>query len=216
MLNRKFTTFNSRTNHSRNVSHNMRKAKIRDIITKIHLYLLGFALFNFTLKNTIEISLNYDLAYFITLMVYTSGIILFFWNFKPFKKTTIYYSYYFITPILTLMFWLFGGIFSALLISIVLYPIYPNEIKAENEKIAFYTKYQGFMGMCCPYEVTEKKYWLLEKKIMDINLHEVIDFDKASLTSTRGQSELKVRYNKYEFGPERSIETDTVIKIKTE
>ena len=168
----------------------MMKAQIRDIITKIHFYLLGFALLNFTLKNTIEISLNYRLTYFITLLIYASGIILFFWNFKPFKKTVIYYSFYFITPLLTLIFWLFGGIFFALLSSIFLYPIYPNEL-------------------------TEKKYWFLEKKIMEINLYEAIDFEKASLKSKDGKSELKIKYKDYEFGPEKSVETDTIIKIET-
>jgi small-conductance mechanosensitive channel len=193
----------------------MTKTEIRDIITKIHFYLLGFALLNFALKNTIELSLNYRLAYFITLLVYASGIILFFWNFKPFKKIGLYFGIYVITPILTLLFWLFGGIFFALLASIFLYPIYPIELKTENEKIAIYQKYQGFMGMCCPYELTEKKYWFMEKKLMEINLYEDIDFEKASLNSKDGKSELKVKYLKYEFGPERSIETDTIIKIET-
>jgi hypothetical protein len=193
----------------------MTRTEIRDIITKIHFYLLGFALLNFALKYTIEISLNYRLAYFITSLVYTSGIILFFWNFRPFKKIGLYFGIYIITPILTLLFWLFGGIFFALLVSIFLYPIYPNELKTENEKIAIYQKYQGFMGMCCPYELTEKKYWFMEKKLMEINLYEVIDFEKASLNSKDGKSELKVKYLKYEFGPERSIETDTIINIET-
>ena len=149
-------------------------------------------------------------------MIYVSGIILFFWNFKPFKKRAIYFGFYFVTPFLTLIFWLFGGIFFAILTSTVLYPIYPNEIKAENEKIVIYTKYQGFMGACCPYEVTENKYWLLEKKKTEINLHEVIDFKNASIKSTNGKSELKLKYNKYDYETERNIKTDTIIEIKTE
>lgn len=190
--------------------------QIRDIITKIHFYLLGFALLNFALKSTIEISLNYRFAYLITILIYVSGIILFFWNFKPFKKRAIYYSFYFITPFLTLLFWLFGGIFFAILISTVLYPIYPNQIKAENESIVIYSKYQGFMGACCPYELTEKKYWLLEKKKTEINHHEVIDFRNVSIKSTNGKSQLKIKYSKYDYETERNIQTDTIIEIKTE
>jgi hypothetical protein len=53
----------------------MTKTQIRHIITKVHFYLIGFTLLNFTLKSTIEISLNYKLTYFVTLVVYTSGII---------------------------------------------------------------------------------------------------------------------------------------------
>ena len=51
---------------------------------------------------------------------------------------------------------------------------------------------------------------------MEINLNESIDFDKASLKTKKGKIELKVKYNKYEFGPEITVETDTIIKIKTE
>jgi len=194
----------------------MTKIQIRDIITKVHFYLFGFALLNFALKNTVGISLNYRMAYFITLLIYASGIILFFWNFKPFKKIGFYYGFYFVTPILTLIFWLFGGIFFALLTSIVLYPIYPNEIKAENEKIVVYAKYQGFMGMCCQYELTEKQYWLFEKQITELNLNEVFDIENASIKSANGKSELEIKYNKYDYETERNIETDTIIRIKTE
>lgn len=194
----------------------MMKPQIRNIIIQIHFYLLGIALLNFTLKNTIDISLNYSLAYIITILIYLSGITLFIWNFKPFKKRAIYYSFYFITPFLTLIFWLFGGIFFAILISIVLYPIYPNEIKAENEKFVIYSKYQGFMGMCCPYELNEKKYWFLEKKIMEINLNKVIDFKNASIISKNEKSELIIKYNKYNYETEGNIKTDTIIEINTD
>jgi len=194
----------------------MTKPQIRHIITIIHFYLLGFALLNFTLKSIIEISLNYSLAYFITLLVYASGIILFFWNFKPFKKIGVYYSFYFLTPILTLIFWLFGGIFFTLLLSTILYPIYPNEVKAVSKKIVIYTKYKGFMGKCCPYELTEKKYLLLEKKIMEINLNEIIDFKNVSIKSTNKKSVLRIKYNKFDYETERNIKTDTIIEIKTE
>lgn len=197
------------------VSHNMEKAQIRNLITKFHFYLLGFSLLNFILKITIEISLNYKVADVAALLVYASGVILFFWNFKPFKKVGLYFSFYLITPFFAFLFWAFGGIFLAIVTSIVLYPIYPNDLEKEYGEISIYGKFQGFMGMCCSYQLTEKKYWLLEKKIMEINLNESIDFNKASLISTDGKSKLKIKYNKYEFGPERTVETDTIIKIKT-
>jgi len=188
----------------------MTKTQIRNIITKTHFYLLGFALLNFTLKSTLEISLNYRLTYSITLLIYASGIILFFWGFKPFKKIGVYFSFYFITPILSLLFWLLGGIFFAISTSTVLYPIYPNKIKAENEKIVVYSKYQGFMGMCCPYELTEKKYWLLEKKKMEINLFDKIDFDKVSIKSTNEKTELKINYLEINPIKETIKTTDTI------
>ena len=193
----------------------MTKEQSRNIITKIHFYLLGFILLNFVLKDTLEISLNYRLAYCVVLLTYASGIVLFIWNFKPFKKIGFYYSLYLITPILTLIFWLFHGIFFAVLTSIFLYTIYPNPIKVENEKIIIYQKYQGLMGACCTYELTEKKYWLLEKKIKEINLNEIIDFNKTFLKSKNGNFELNVKYQKHKYEHEKSIETDTIIKIQT-
>ena len=51
---------------------------------------------------------------------------------------------------------------------------------------------------------------------MEINLHREIDFDKTSLESKDGKSELKLKYKKHEFGPEISNETDTIIKIETQ
>jgi len=198
------------------VSHNMRKTNIRDIITKIHFYLLGFALLNFALKSTIEISLNYRLAYFITLLVYTSGIILFFWNFKPFNKIGFYFSFYAITPILTLLFWLFGGIFFGIIASIVLYPIQPNYIEIEKNEFVIYQKTQGFLGSCCTYEITEKQFFVMEKRLKEINLYNEIEFNDNSIYTINGKTELKIKYEKYQFQDVNLPERDTIILIKKE
>jgi hypothetical protein len=216
VLNRKFTTFNSRTNHSLDVSHNMTKTQIRDIITKIHFYLLGFALLNFILKNTIEISLNYRFAYLITILIYGSGIILFFWNFKPFKKIGFYFGFYAITPILTILFWLFGGIFFGIIASIVLYPIQPNHIQIEKNDFVIYQENQEFLGMCCPYEITEKQFLILEKKIKEIDLNTEIEFNDNSIYTINGKTELKIKFEGYQFLERNLPERDTIILIKKE
>ena len=192
----------------------MKKTQIRDIITRIHFCLLGFVLLNFTLKNTIEISLNYRFAYLITILIYSSGIILFFWNFKPFKKKAIYFSIYIVTPILTLSFWIFGGIFFGLLASIVLYPVQPNKLAIEKGNISIYENTQGFLGRCCPYMITEKQYLIFEKKIKEINLYDRIDSDNSSIIMKYGKSELKVRIDSYEFLEPRTTKKDTIILIK--
>ncbi|AUC80660.1 hypothetical protein [Lacinutrix sp. Bg11-31] len=194
----------------------MTKTQIRDIITKIHFYLLGFALLNFALKSTIEISLNYRFSYFITLLVYASGIILFLWNLKPFKKIGIYFSFYAFTPILTLLFWLFGGIFFGILASIVLYPIQPNYIELEKNDFVIYQKAQGFLGSCCPYEITEKQFFVLEKRMKEVNLNNEIEFSDNSIYTSNGKTELKIRFEKYQFLENNLRERDTIILIKTE
>ena len=194
----------------------MKKTQIRHIITKIHFYLLGIAILNFTLKSTIEISLNYKLTYLITLLVYTSGIILFIWNFKPFKKIGFYFSFYAITPILTLLFWLFGGIFLGIVASIVLYPIQPNNIEVEKDNFVIYQKTEGFLGMCCAYEITEKQFSILEKRIKEIDLNTEIEFNEKSLYTANGKTELKIKYEKYQFAEHSLPKKDTIILIKKE
>jgi hypothetical protein len=194
----------------------MKKTQIRDLITKIHFYLLGFALLNFILKSTIEISLNYRLAYLITILIYASGIFLFFWSFRPFKKIGFYFGLYVITPILTLLFWLFGGIFFGITASIVLYPIQPNQIEIEKNNFVIYQKTQGFLGMCCPYEITEKQFLILERRVKEINLNNEIEFNDNSIYTTNGKTELKIKFEEYQF-LERSLpERDTIILIKKE
>ncbi|XMO86602.1 hypothetical protein AAFN75_17595 [Algibacter sp. AS12] len=194
----------------------MTKTQIRNIITKIHFYLLGFALLNFTLKSTIEISLNYSLAYIINLLVYGSGIILFFWNLKPFKKIGFYFSFYAITPILTLLFWLFGGIFFGIITSIFLYPIQPNDIEYKKDNFVIYQENQGFLGMCCPYKITEKQFLILERKIKEIDLNNEIEFYDNSIYTKNGKTELKIKFEGYQFLERNLLEKDTIILIKKE
>jgi hypothetical protein len=177
---------------------------------------LGIAILNFILKNKIEISLNYKLTYLITLLVYTSGIILFIWNFKPFKKIGFYFSFYAITPILTLVFWLFGGIFLGIVASIVLYPIQPNNIEIEKDNFIIYQKTEGFLGMCCEYEITEKQFLILEKSIKEIDLSNEIEFNERSLYTKNGKTELKIKYEKYQFAEHSLPKRDTIILIKKE
>ena len=194
----------------------MTKILMKNIITKFHFFFLGFVLLNFILKNVIEISLNYEFAYFINVLVYASGIILFIWNFKPYKKIATYFSFYMITTIFTLLFWLFGGIFFALLASILFYPIYPNSTEFENENIIIHKKYQGFMSTCCTYELNAKKYWILEKKLTEIDLNKKIDFKSVPINSNNGKTELKLKHEKYDYKAEHFIMTDTIILIRTE
>ncbi|WP_417860438.1 hypothetical protein [Winogradskyella sediminis] len=145
-----------------------------------------------------------------------SGITLFFWNFKPFKKIGFYFGFYVITPILTLLFWLFGGIFFGIIASIVLYPIQPNDIEIEKNNFVIYQENQGFLGMCCPYKITEKRLLILEKKIKEINLNTEIEFNENSIYTINGKTELKIKFEGYQFLERNLPERDTIILIKKE
>ncbi|WP_348718763.1 hypothetical protein [Tenacibaculum sp. 190130A14a] len=152
----------------------------------------------------------------ITLLIYASGIILFIWNFKSFKKIGFYFSLYVITPILTLLFGLFGGMFLGIITSIVLYPIQQNKVEMEKENFVIYQKTEGFLGMCCAYEITEKKFLILEKTIKEIDLNTEIQFNEKSLYTKNGKTELKINYEKYQFAEHSLPKKDTIILIKKE
>ncbi len=113
------------------------------------------------------------------------------------------------------MFWIFGGIFFGILASIVLYPVQPNKLKIEEENIFIYEKTQGILGSCCPYEVTEKRYLILEKRLKEINLHDQINNDNSSIRTENGKTELKVTFDEYEFYEPNTTKKDTIILIKT-
>ena len=140
---------------------------MRRKLYKIHFTLVVLALANFTAKKILEISLNYQLAYAIILGVYLSGLILFFSYIHPFKKVAIYFSAYLLTPLLFLSMFLFGGIFLGIINSITLYPVYPNRIEYQNEEYTVYKKFNGFLGKCCTYEITERHFFIFEEKIKD-------------------------------------------------
>lgn len=148
---------------------------IKSKITKVHFYILGFVILNFICKTSLGTSLNYNIVFIIKITLYISGIVLFFWNFKPFKKVTFYFSFFALTPFIILLFSIFNGIFLGILSSIFLIPIYPNETKFENQNLKVYSKFQGFLAGCCTYEITEPKFILFEKQIGEIQIEENIN-----------------------------------------
>ncbi|MEY8847285.1 hypothetical protein AB9K26_00595 [Psychroserpens sp. XS_ASV72] len=190
----------------------MTKSQNNNILTKLHFLFLGIGILNWISKVTVEFSLNYKLAYVVTVLIFISGFVLFLWNLRPFNRIGIYYGYYFITPILTLIFWLFGGILLALISPVFLYPIYPNKILSEHQNFTVYENFQGFMGPCCPLEITEKHFWIIEQKLTNINLYDdtyihSINYDK------KNDSQLIIIFDKYESRADNVVPTDTIIKL---
>ena len=194
----------------------MKNLQLKKITTKVHFFLLGLGILNFLIKETVEISLNYQIAYIITVLTYISGFILFFWNLRPFKKIAIYFSIYVITPILIINFWLFGGIFLGVLSSVVLYPIQSNELKLSEKNIQVYENENGFLGNCCPHVVTEKHWAIFQREIKEFDLHDEINSNNSSINIQNGRRELKINYDEYEFLEPSTKNKDTIIFLERE
>ena len=98
----------------------------------------------------------------------------------------------------------------------MLYPIQPNQIEIEKNDFVIYQENQGFLGMCCPYEITEKQFLILEKKIKEIDLNTEIEFNDNSIYTINGKTELKIKFEEYQFLERNLPERDTIILIKKE
>ncbi len=147
-------------------------------LKKWHFYLLGFVLINFGIGLITGYRLNQNVTFILKVILYLTGLILFLTTIKPFKKTAIYYSFYAISGVVTGLFFLFGGIFLAILSSLVLFPIVPKQTEYKTEKIKIYDRFQGFMARCCSYEVVEPKLYIFEKHLGYINIERPIEAEK--------------------------------------
>lgn len=141
-------------------------------------YLLGFVLINFGLGLISGYRLNQNVTFILKVILYLAGLVLFLTTLNPIKKITIYYSYYAISGVVTGLFFLFGGIFLAILSSLVLFPIVPKQTEYKTDKIKIYDRFQGFMASCCSYEVVEPKLYIFEKHLCYISIERPIDAEK--------------------------------------
>lgn len=191
----------------------MKDSIIKIKLEKWHFYLLGLILINFGIRLITGYRLNQDLTFILKISLYLTGLILFFTAVRPFKKTAIYYSFYVISSILTGLFFLLGGIFFAILSSIVLYPIYPKQTKYQIESIKIYDRFQGFMARCCSYEVVEPKFYFFEKHLGYINIEKPIDADKDEFSFENNT--IIYKYELDNYGPTKTVK-DTIEIINFE
>ena len=173
----------------------MTDLKIKFRLEKWHFYLLSLVLINFGTGLITGYRLNQNLTFILKVILYLTGLIMFLKTLRPFKKTAIYYSFYAISVVLTGLFFLFGGIFLAILSSLVLFPIVPKQTEYKTETIKIYDRFQGFMARCCSYEVVEPKLYIFEKHLGYINIEKPIDVDKDEFNFKNNKITYKYELN---------------------
>ncbi len=185
--------------------------KIKQIITKTHFYLLVFILLNLVFKLLMDFSLFSSITFVIKIIIYFTGIILFFYNIKPFKKVSFYFSYFVLTPLIAVLFWFFHGLFLGMLTSLFLFPITPNEILYEKANFKVYEIHNGFFGACCNYEIKEQKFFLFEKHLGVIKHEGTIDFKKFDLNVANDSIKMKMEEADYDYIINLEFKFDTII-----
>lgn len=183
---------------------------MKNNLYKFHFYLLLFLIVYFFISKIIGYRFSQPIDFSFKIMLYVTGFVLFFWNLKPLKKITIYFFYYFFTPLIAFFGYIFGGVFLVgILGSILLFPIYPKEKSFEKKDIIVYHKFQGFLGACCSYEISQNKFGIFEKHLVDIKVGDA-DFNKNQIFSD--EESVKINYKVYDYS--NDIEKDTLLVLK--
>jgi hypothetical protein len=183
---------------------------MKNYIYKFHFYLLFFLIGLFVIRRLIGYGFSQPIIFGLKIILYISGFAFFFWSLKPFKKMTLYFSYYFVTPVVAVLGYVFGGIFLVgILGSILLFPIFPKEKAFEKEDIIVYYKFQGFLGACCSYEIYQKKFYIFEKYLDNIKIDN-LDIDKNNIFIDK--ESVKIKYKVYDYS--NDIEKDTLLLFK--
>lgn len=175
------------------------KPKHTKILTKIHFSALIIALLNFVFNELSAYSLDGITELVIEISAVISGFLLFFFNLRPFKKINFYYIIYPLSAFLLIVGLIFQGLFWVIVLSIILYPIIPDQKKFEQDGIIISIPYRGFMAPCCSYQLKERKLLLFEKEYAIFESDGPIDFETLKMENTVNYVELTY---KTDFGEE--------------
>ncbi len=169
------------------------QTRLLEILIKTHFIALTIAILNSLLKNFMAYGLVGEIEFGIKILLVTSGLTLFFFYLRPFKKINVYFSIYSIAAILLIVGLIFRGIFGALIISFILFPIIPNDKGFEKNGVVISTPFQGFMARCCSYQIMERQFVIFEKDYGIFESEGPIDFDKIKIEQTK--TEFKLTYS---------------------
>lgn len=171
------------------------KTRLRKILIRIHLTTFTIAILNALIKTLTAYSLEGDIEFGVKILIVVSGLILFFFYLKPFKKINFYFSIYATITALLILGLIFRGIFWALVLSVVLFPLVPNDKEFEENGIIISTPFQGFMALCCSYQIKGRQLLIFEKDYgkWELEGEGPIDFETVKINSN--DNEIEITYS---------------------
>lgn len=183
----------------------------RKRLLKLHFILFLLAILNTVLKLSLQLSLANSFELMLELSVVLTGIFLFFTSLKPFKWAGIYFSIYPLSLIVTSIGFALGGILSAILVSIILHPIYPNDLAYEKDNIRIYVPFEGALARCCPYLLVESRGIFFEKNYGEIPSQGPLDFEEINIVHNKNEIALTFEKKRYDELIKEFVEFDTTI-----
>ena len=168
------------------------RTRLREILIRIHLIILAIVILNALIKSLTAYSLEENIEFGVKILAVISGLILFFFYLKPFKKIDFYFSIYTAIAVILIIGLIFRGIFWALVLSVVLYPLVPDDKEFEENGIIISTPFQGFMASCCSYQIKERQLLMFEKDYGKWNLEGEgpVDFKAVKVNSYDDEIEI--------------------------
>ena len=169
--------------------------RLRKILIRIHLTVLTAAILNALINSLTTYSLEGNIEFGVKILAVISGLVLFFYYLKPFKKVSFYFSIYPIIGVLLILGLIFRGIFWALVLSVVLFPLIPDDKVFEENEIIISTPFQGFMARCCSYKIKERQLLIFERDYEKWELEGdgPIDFETVKINSS--EKEIEITYS---------------------
>lgn len=168
---------------------------IRQKLLRWHFYAVLLVVINGVIR-TFDVRIISWITLPVTVFVFLSAAVLFFWNLRPFKKISLYFSLYIITPLLIFFSFLADGIMGVVMASVfsVMLAIGPLKTQFKSESYRVYDDYLSFLDECCKHVVYQEKLLLFEKRMATISV-----WPADSLSFHAENDQLKfVQYDKRE------------------
>jgi hypothetical protein len=140
----------------------------------LHFTLLAVLVLDFGCKITFDFGLHHYLYFALRVIGYLSGFVLFILYLKPFKKKALYFSIYWLLPILLALSLLINGMLFALIASIFVFPFYPKTTILSDKNYELVKVTNGLLASCCDYEINKNYYFIFEKQITTVSTQDDI------------------------------------------
>lgn len=190
--------------------------KTKQKILRTHFILIGTVVLNFFCYKLSNYGLNEKALFGFKVIIYLTGIFLFFKTFRPFEKISIYFSFYILTPLIIILGWLGDGILGAVLASIFFSTVSPTDTKYKDENYVINNKFQGFLGSCCSYDIIESKCFVFQKKLKEIRITDEHNFKKCKLNVVDNKINLFITISDYNYKTNQTRQVDTTLVFDIE
>lgn len=156
--------------------------------------LIGLVFINSLFKTNFTVSLDYNITFILTLSIYISGFLLFFWHYKI-KYIKLYFWFYPVAMGMLTLAFASKNLGLGFLVYILWHPVFtsPN-LEFQKDNFSIYTE-GTFMRRCCEYEITQKQSFIFETSLgkYQTDASKIIDFEK-DISFSKIHNQIKMTY----------------------